>query len=206
MIQATTCPLCGEPIALPEVTGGKRRISCGHCDAPLDLIVSVDGGETIFQPQLLTEDLAGSPGEATIAPAGEATIAPAGAATRPVGSATTLLEAPPGVGGSEDLSTVQRACLVVGGAPPGCERLRLDAQRTVVGRDGADLDVADAAISSRHFEVERRGGEFFLRDLGSSNGTFVNGHRVRAVQLRPWDTIRAGRTTFTFRIFEAIAL
>jgi hypothetical protein len=194
----TTCPLCGEPIALAEVTGGRHRVTCGHCDAPMDLIVSVDGGETIFQPQLLTEDLPASTGETT--------IAPAGAATRPVGSATTLLEATPGIGGMEDVATVQRACLVVGGAPPGCERLRLDAPRTVVGREGADLDIADAAISSRHFEVERRGGEFFLRDLGSSNGTFVNGHRVRAVQLRPWDTIRAGRTTFTFRIFEAIAL
>lgn len=194
MATDTTCPHCGEPLALPEMTGGgKRRVVCERCGKGLELVVSVDGGETLFQPQLLVDEAA------TERPAG-------GSATRPVGSATTLLDAPSPEGTGSEVRTIERACLVVTGALPGSERLPLDAGRTVVGREGADLEVADAAISNRHFEIERRGREYFLRDLGSSNGTTVNGHRIRAVQLRPGDTIRAGRTTFTFRVFEAIAL
>jgi FHA domain len=198
MTTDATCPHCGEGITLPEVTGaGKRVLTCGCCQARLEVIVSFDGGETLFQPQLLAQGLPDPPA----APPGPA----AGDATRPVGSATTRLE--PAAGGEKrDVTTVARACLVISGALPGSERLGLTADRTVVGREGADHVVADGAVSSRHFEVERRGAEYFLRDLGSSNGTFVNGHRVRAVQLRPGDAIRAGSTTFTFRVFEVIAL
>jgi hypothetical protein len=197
MTSDATCPACGAELDLPELSGsGKRAVTCSQCGARLQLTLSIDGGETLFQPQLLAQGVTSPPPPAGSEPGG---------VTRPVGSSTTHLEAGE-LPLEEKVPTVEHACLLVSGAPPGSERLRLDRRRTVVGREGADLEVPDAAISSRHFEVERRGSDYFVRDLGSSNGTFVNGHRIRAVQLRPGDAIRAGRTTFTFRIFEAIAL
>ncbi len=76
--------------------------------------------------------------------------------------------------------------------------------KTVVGRDGVDIVIDDEALSGRHFEVEARGNEFFIRDLDSSNGTLVNGNRVRAAQLAVGDKIQAGQTSFIFRAVEVI--
>ncbi len=87
---------------------------------------------------------------------------------------------------------------------PGEGRLPLARTKTVVGRDGVDIVIDDEALSGRHFEVEARGNEFFIRDLDSSNGTLVNGNRVRAAQLAVGDKIQAGQTSFIFRAVEVI--
>jgi adenylate cyclase len=87
---------------------------------------------------------------------------------------------------------------VVGGAP-GRERLPLPSARTVFGRAEADVDLGDPAVSGRHFQVEAAGREFFIRDLGSRNGTFVNGRRIRYAELLPGDEVLAGSTYLVFR-------
>ncbi len=46
------------------------------------------------------------------------------------------------------------------------------------------------------------GREFFVRDLSSKNGTFLNGHRVRYSELLPGDELRAGDTVLVFRTSE----
>ena len=69
----------------------------------------------------------------------------------------------------------------------------------LLGRD-ADCDrVLDfPMISGRHARLVRRSGGFVLEDLGSSNGTFVNGHRLtRSAQVNPGDTISLGSFTLT---------
>jgi hypothetical protein len=68
------------------------------------------------------------------------------------------------------------------------------------GRDPkADLAVEDVLCSRRHFEVLEQGGKVILRDLGSSNGTFVNGARVDGeVALVNGDAIHAGESEFTW--------
>ena len=52
----------------------------------------------------------------------------------------------------------------------------------VIGRDaGCDIPLADSLASRRHAEIRRHGeDDFRIRDLGSSNGTFVNGRRIDA--------------------------
>jgi pSer/pThr/pTyr-binding forkhead associated (FHA) protein len=54
--------------------------------------------------------------------------------------------------------------------------------------------LADAHASRRHARLEVRGGVFVLTDLGSTNGTRVNGHRVREVVLGVGDRIELGQT------------
>lgn len=80
----------------------------------------------------------------------------------------------------------------------------LHAAKTVVGRQGADITVADPALSSRHFEIENRGAEFLIRDLESTNGTRVNGRLIRATELRSGDRIEAGTSHFLFRTLHAV--
>ncbi len=68
-----------------------------------------------------------------------------------------------------------------------------------VGRQApADLVVSDQFMSRAHFQVQCSGPLCTLIDPASSNGTLVNGVRVRQAPLRPRDTIFAGRSSFRF--------
>src|SRR5690606_11811131 len=72
---------------------------------------------------------------------------------------------------------------------------------TVIGRgDQADLRLPDVGISRRHARLDYDGAQVVLTDLGSTNGSMVNGQRVSAVTLNPGDMIQIGTTTLTFRL------
>jgi pSer/pThr/pTyr-binding forkhead associated (FHA) protein len=69
-----------------------------------------------------------------------------------------------------------------------------------IGREaGRDVALtADGSVSRRHAVVMVEGGRFVLRDEGSSNGTFVNGHRIQQQPLQSGDEIRLGGSLFRF--------
>jgi len=72
---------------------------------------------------------------------------------------------------------------------------------TVIGRgDQATLRLPDVGISRRHARVDYDGAQVVLTDLGSTNGTMVNGQRISSVVLNPGDMIQVGTTTLTFRV------
>jgi hypothetical protein len=72
---------------------------------------------------------------------------------------------------------------------------------TVIGRgDQANLRLPDVGISRRHARLDFDGTQVVLTDLGSTNGTMVNGQRVSAVAMNPGDMIQLGTTTLTFRV------
>jgi hypothetical protein len=74
----------------------------------------------------------------------------------------------------------------------------------IIGRSRTcDLDLPGAVASRRHAEILGTGKGFRIRDLGSTNGTFVNGERVEQVELSPGDRIQIGGCTITFCRFEA---
>ncbi|MDZ4673770.1 MAG: adenylate/guanylate cyclase domain-containing protein [Gemmatimonadota bacterium] len=67
----------------------------------------------------------------------------------------------------------------------------------LVGRGpSADLIIADSAVSRHHAEVEATTEGLRARDLGSANGTFINGARIAEGYLRPGDTLTLGRPAF----------
>jgi predicted component of type VI protein secretion system len=71
----------------------------------------------------------------------------------------------------------------------------LEAQEITIGRDSATSMVAinDAQVSRRHARMELRGNAYVIQDLGSTNGTFVNGTRISGMQvLNPGDTVAFG--------------
>jgi len=75
-----------------------------------------------------------------------------------------------------------------------------------VGRDSANrLTLADPAASRRHCLFRRGGGSIKILDLGSSNGTFVNGVPVREHVLEHGDEIRIGSSQFQFVIEQSEA-
>lgn len=79
------------------------------------------------------------------------------------------------------------------------QRWELDRPITVLGRaTECDIVLADAAASRRHAQITHTAGEFRLKDLGSTNGTAVNGHAVGEHVMSPGDIIQIGQTTFEF--------
>ena len=78
---------------------------------------------------------------------------------------------------------------------------------TLVGRDpGADLVISDSEVSSRHASFAPADGGITVEDLGSTNGTFVNGQRVTGSQpLRAGDRIQFGGTIVEVRAPTAAA-
>lgn len=70
----------------------------------------------------------------------------------------------------------------------------------VIGRENADLMVDDAEVSRRHVVVRLEGGQLEIEDLGSANGTFVNGSRIEGpVKVGGGAKIRIGQTEFEVR-------
>lgn len=73
---------------------------------------------------------------------------------------------------------------------------RIEKPRIVIGRTGADVNVNDGEASRNHAAVEIRDNVFTLEDLGSTNGTFVNGDRITApVELTNQGEFQIGATT-----------
>ena len=70
---------------------------------------------------------------------------------------------------------------------------------TTVGREpDADLTIDDAFTSSQHARIVWEGGTWAVHDLGSTNGTQVNGEGVSISEMAHGDTITFGRTSFVF--------
>ncbi len=70
----------------------------------------------------------------------------------------------------------------------------LDRDWLVIGRGrGADAVLAEATISRAHAAIGYDEGAFFIQDLGSTNGTSVNGAKVDRQSLKSGDEIRMGR-------------
>jgi len=69
-----------------------------------------------------------------------------------------------------------------------------------VGRDKVNtLCIADQTLSGQHFRIVPKEGAYYLADLQSTNGTFLDGERVTLKELKAGSTIRAGQCEFQFR-------
>lgn len=107
---------------------------------------------------------------------------------------TKKYERPGGLGSeARGFEGISATLVVIGGEAQGTEHT-LDAPRLTVGRGPeADLVLRDEEMSQKHLSLEWRGDGFLVRDLGSTNGTRVNGEPVTARELVHGDRIEFGR-------------
>ena len=68
-----------------------------------------------------------------------------------------------------------------------------------IGREkGNDITVEDHEVSRRHAEIRKHNDTYYLADLDSSNGTFLNNYRIAEAEIKSGDRIRIGRTLFLY--------
>jgi len=82
--------------------------------------------------------------------------------------------------------------------------LELQVGSNIIGRgQDADLRLPDTGVSRRHVDIRFDGSGAVMHDLGSTNGTTVNGHRAQSWQLQHGDVVRLGHTVVVYRQEQA---
>ncbi len=98
----------------------------------------------------------------------------------------------------DELDVGQALVLVKRGPNAGSTFLMVEAL-TSAGRDtGSSIFLDDVTVSRKHALFERRGDEWFVKDTGSLNGTYVNGEQVDETKLATGDEVQIGRFKLTF--------
>jgi transcriptional regulator with GAF, ATPase, and Fis domain len=94
---------------------------------------------------------------------------------------------------------LRKSRLVVEDGPQKGTRLDIASERMTIGRSGiCDLQLTDEGASGTHCEIVAKEAGFLLRDLASTNGTWVAGVRVREAWLEPGMPLRIGNTVIRF--------
>jgi hypothetical protein len=116
------------------------------------------------------------------------------------GSAPQQQQRPAGPPAPERQPTRLQPVLEING-----QRYSLNAPSVVLGRSSeADILIDDTGVSRRHLEIRTSGGSAVAVDLGSTNGSFVNGQRIgQPEELSDGTVITMGRTRITFRLLPA---
>ncbi|PYY63501.1 DUF2662 domain-containing protein [Curtobacterium sp. MCPF17_003] len=100
-----------------------------------------------------------------------------------------------------DSTTVQRDVAWIPVLDIGSQRHRLHRGRTVIGRGSdADITIADTGTSRKHVELLWDGKHAQATDLGSTNGSKLNGQHFQQAIVEPDSTIEIGRTRMVFRV------
>jgi pSer/pThr/pTyr-binding forkhead associated (FHA) protein len=70
----------------------------------------------------------------------------------------------------------------------------VNVERTTVGRvEDNTFQIADPSVSSHHAEIILKGSDLLVRDIGSTNGSFINGEKITEAILQPGQTLRFGQ-------------
>jgi pSer/pThr/pTyr-binding forkhead associated (FHA) protein len=113
-----------------------------------------------------------------------------------IGAGQQPMGAPPPV---EELGA--QGELMIESGPDTGHTYRLASTALRVGRSpDNDLILRDPATSGHHARLERRGSQFFIVDLGSTNGTLVNGEPVQEKELKHGDRITIGQNAVKFSL------
>ncbi|MCX7765551.1 MAG: FHA domain-containing protein [Candidatus Sumerlaeia bacterium] len=93
------------------------------------------------------------------------------------------------------------AVLVVTTGKQKGQEFKLTKAETTIGRaNDNDIKLHDWFVSKRHAQIIKQGNNYFIKDLGSWRGIFINGQLVKDAQLKEGDDIKLGATHLTFHL------
>lgn len=79
-------------------------------------------------------------------------------------------------------------------------------EKTTVGRVADNMfEIPEGSISSHHAELTLKGNELHIKDLGSTNGTFINGEKIMEGTVKPGQILRLGMVEMRFETSDAAA-
>ncbi len=81
--------------------------------------------------------------------------------------------------------------------------VKLKHPSTIIGREKADIIVDDSEVSASHCQIQDIDGTYFIFDMNSTNGTYLNDDKVVKAPLAAQDIIRLGKTKFCFQLVAA---
>jgi pSer/pThr/pTyr-binding forkhead associated (FHA) protein len=118
-------------------------------------------------------------------------------------SAPEVAEGERGLSGADqaaiDALPEATALLVVQRGPNAGARFLLDSESTTAGRRAdSDIFLDDVTVSRKHAEFVRRDGQFFVRDVGSLNGTYLGKDRIEEAVLHEGDEVQIGKYRLVF--------
>jgi predicted Zn finger-like uncharacterized protein len=159
-----------------------KKIKCARCQQVFEI------HNPAFAPPAVPEDV----GDATYASkAPEKTAIQA----QPETTEQSTLDPKP-QGGALQLPQGKRLSLAILDGPDAGSVFRIEKPRVTIGRSNADLTLNDTEASRQHAAVEVRDTSYSLSDLGSTNGTLVEGARITdAVELTDKAEFQVGSTT-----------
>lgn len=99
----------------------------------------------------------------------------------------------------EEVTAAGGALVIRSGGGRAGEVFELSGERTTIGRSpNADVFLDDVTVSRNHAVVVRRRDGFYIDDLGSLNGTYVNRRRIDSHRLSHGDELQIGKYRLTF--------
>jgi len=178
---SATCVVCKQRFSIPNAASGRTvLLRCPHCGF-IGLWSQQQFTIPTYQEEQSLERLEGElPDAAAPTTAGEQTVAEQGDIDLPLPYKRTLW-----------------VKILTGPEQGGLKQFNKG--RAVVGRQEADIALDDVKVSRKHAAIEAISREnIFVRDLASTNGTYLNGTRVQSKKLRNGDIIRVGQTELQF--------
>lgn len=105
---------------------------------------------------------------------------------------------------ARDLISLRKCVLAIIDGPS--QKIKYDLGKkkiTTIGKKkDNDIVIGDKTVSRNHLNIEATADSFLLKDLGSTNGTFINGMRVKEAFLSPGDIISVGNTKLEYQAFD----
>ncbi|HET8945588.1 MAG TPA: FHA domain-containing protein [Candidatus Polarisedimenticolia bacterium] len=192
------CTACGKRYNLdPARLAGRREASvrCTSCQA----VIKVTLPEVV--PAEAPDDgpPAAPAAAASAAPAAPAdplaAAAAAGDRTSRLSADAALLAAPGHVAaGPLEMPAGRRVSLAVLDGPDLGRIFRVEQPSVTIGRGDAEVHLEDGEVSRQHARLEMRAGRAVVRDLGSTNGTFVDDVKVAEAEIENRGEFRVGQT------------
>ncbi|MBX7149102.1 sigma 54-interacting transcriptional regulator [bacterium] len=104
----------------------------------------------------------------------------------------------------KDVVSLRKCMLVVidGPSPKVKHELGKKKELTIGKKSDNDIVINDKTVSRNHMKIEATSDSYLLRDLGSTNGTFINGMKVKEAFLSPGDVITIGGTKIEYQAFN----
>ena len=87
------------------------------------------------------------------------------------------------------------------------KELKIDRDEIIIGRDpGNDIQIDNVAVSREHARIIRGPNFYFIEDLNSTNGTFVNGKKINKKFLQEVDEISIGKLSLQVVLEDPLAI